>query len=474
MKNNILSLVRRWRNRTVGALFILVFATFPAMAHVSEQGLVLLLPTLLYITSGVVAVILTVVMIAFLPERKVVGLFTGKVLFTLRRFDLNGATSLAAFAIMMFLVYVGFNGSHDPLANPLPLFIWTIWWTGFVFAQGVLGDLWHWVNPWTGIYGLVRKWFGVGKFLSLPGWVGVWPGIVSLFGFVVFYLVDLSPDNPSRLATFVTLYWLYTFIGMLVFEGEQWLSHGECFTILLRAYARFSAFSINDWTLRVGMPGWRLTEVPVVPVSFGIFVLMVLASGSFDGLNETFWWLAKIGINPLEFPGRSGVVGPTLAGLAAANLLLPAVFALTVYVGLALVDETEKFKISFGRLCLAVLPIAFAYHFSHFLSAFLVNSQYALKAATDPFASGADFLGLGEFYVTTGFFNTSDTVKLIWLTQAGAVVFGHIVAVLLSHAIALDIFGNVRKAMLSQIPTAVFMVAYTLFGLWLLASPRGL
>ena len=32
---------------------------------------------------------------------------------------------------------------------------------------------------------------------------------------------------------------------------------------------------------------------------------------------------------------------------------------------------------------------------------------------------------------------------------------------------------DVRRAVLGQAPLAAFMVAYTFFGLWLLASPRG-
>ena len=77
------------------------------------------------------------------------------------------------------------------------------------------------------------------------------------------------------------------------------------------------------------------------------------------------------------------------------------------------------------------------------------------------------------FYVTTGFLNATDSVRLIWLTQAGVIVIGHMLAVLLSHAIAVDMFTNARKATISQIPQALFMIVYTLVGLWLLAAPRG-
>ena len=81
--------------------------------------------------------------------------------------------------------------------------------------------------------------------------------------------------------------------------------------------------------------------------------------------------------------------------------------------------------------------------------------------------------GLGNFRVTTGFFNTLATVRTIWLAQCVAIVLGHILAVLLAHAIAIDLYGKARRAAASQIPLAALMVLYTLFSLWLLASPRG-
>jgi hypothetical protein len=62
---------------------------------------------------------------------------------------------------------------------------------------------------------------------------------------------------------------------------------------------------------------------------------------------------------------------------------------------------------------------------------------------------------------------------MIWITQASAVVLGHVLAICVSHAIALDLYKDPRKATLSQVPSALFMIAYTTFGLWLLAAPRG-
>ena len=60
---------------------------------------------------------------------------------------------------------------------------------------------------------------------------------------------------------------------------------------------------------------------------------------------------------------------------------------------------------------------------------------------------------------------------MIWKLQAAAVVAGHVLALAIAHIIAVERYGATRAAFLSQIPLAALMVAYTLFGLWLLAAP---
>ena len=148
-------------------------------------------------------------------------------------------------------------------------------------------------------------------------------------------------------------------------------------------------------------------------------------------------------------------------------------FALTVRIGVGLAAAPDRFAEAFRRLAPAILPIALGYHFAHYLPSFLVEVQYVARTANDPLNLGWNLFGLAGFYATTGFFNSHDTVQAIWLAQAGAVVVGHVLAILASHALAVRMFASHRKAALSQIPLATFMVLYTLFGLWLLASPRG-
>ncbi|MCR9136868.1 MAG: hypothetical protein NXI27_12785 [Alphaproteobacteria bacterium] len=451
----------------------------PAAAHVSQQGFVLLLPTNVYMTAGIWVVAVTALAIAFTPGDVGERLFSTLALPKIPAPHWETVTSLLAFLFLCWLVSMGLSGSRDPLANPLPLFIWTVFWIMLVIVQAVIGNLWHWINPWTGIARLLFANPRRRPILAWPAWLGSWPAIVGLLAFSSFVLADPAPDDPARLAMIVAGYWLFTMVAILVFGERQWLARGEFLTILMRHFASLAPLRLGRRASCLGAPAWQLLSAAPHSASAGIFVLILLGTGSFDGLNETFWWLSLIDVNPLEFPGRSAIITETVTGLLLTNTLLVLAFAILVWTGhrmatrRVLPAERTGYRDVFGKLCLSTLPIALAYHVAHYLTVVLVNGQYALAAASDPYAIGADYLGLGTFYVTTGFFNSRDTVQVIFLTQAGAVVLGHAIAILIAHAIALRIYGQNRLAVISQIPVAAFMIAYTFLGLWLLAAPKG-
>ncbi len=471
---------KRAINLFLMAAFVMMLDSRMVLAHASGQGFVLLLPTDLYIASGIATVLLTAAALAFLPAFFVNRLFVGQKLplsFKVPNW-LPDATSFFIFVFLICLLIVGFTGSSDPLSNPLTLFIWTVWWTLLLFLQGIFGHLWRWLNPWTGLYRIL---FGesFNGILPLPKRWTMIIGIIGLLTFSIFALADIAPDYPPRLAIFVAAYWVFNFLGICLFGQHAWLSRCECFTILFDLFGKISLIRCQDRNGHIGVFGWQIvTTPPSLPLA--VFCLTALAAGSFDGLNETFWWLEMIGINPLEYPGRSAVVMETIVGIVGSILVLHIFFALVVWTGCKLVrlSSTQNgpmpsFTTTFSRLALSVLPIALGYHFAHFLPAFLVNSQYLFAALSDPLTTGADWLGLGVFYVTTGFFYQQDSVRLILLTQCAAIVLGHMIAVLTAHSMALNLFRSHKLAIISQIPMAIFMASYTFLSLWLLASPRG-
>lgn len=462
---------------TIGRLASLavVMAVFPqaTVAHPSEQGFVLLLPTDIYIASGVACVALTVLLLTILPERLLSRAFR-PTHFARWRTLRNARLTVSCMSSLFFLavLWAGLNGPRDPLTNPLPLTIWTVFWICLLSAQGLFGDFWRWVNPWSGVVAATRRILGLTPFLRLPAQLGHSVAILSFLAFVAILLADPAPSDPARLAVYAGGYWLFTYVALLAF-GPRWFRRGEGFTVLLDNYASLGLIGRSGQQFALGVTGWQALRRRAPPIGIAVFMLLMLGSGSFDGLNETFWWLDLIGINPLEFPGRSAVILQNMTGLFIANTVLIVAYLLTVQVGLWLIQTQVPLTEAFCLFAPSILPIALGYHIAHYLTSFLVDGQYVLLALNDPLARGNDILGLGTFYVTTGFFNAPDSVRTIWLAQAGAVVIGHVLAVMMAHAIALRRFGSNRRAALSQAPLALFMVFYTLFGLWLLASPRG-
>ncbi|MCG6903333.1 MAG: hypothetical protein LJE68_11705, partial [Rhodobacter sp.] len=438
-----------------------------AFAHASEQGFVLLLPTDLYTGAGVAAVALTVVAQALVPARWLGRLFRAVPVtrFSLRR--LKPVTSTLSGLLLLALIWIGLSGPRDPLSNPLTLMIWTVFWIGLVAAQGLIGDLWSFVTPWSGPLRLLRRVMRLSVSLRLPRWLGFWPGVAGFLVFAYLLLADPSPADPARLARAVGLYWLFHLCMGLIF-GPRWLYRGEAFTLVFHAYGRLAAFGRSGGRLCLGLPGWQIARGRPVPFAFAVLIVALLGTGSFDGLNETFWWLGRLGINPLEFPGRSAVVWQNLAGLLIANAALVTVFATAIALGLRLARAGPGVALGIRQFAPALLPIALGYHIAHFLPSLLVDGQYALVALSDPLLRGDDFLGLGDFYVSTGFFNTKATVRMIFLGQAAAVVIGHVLSVLLTHAIAVRICADPRRATFIQVPLTLFMLGYTFFGLWLL------
>ncbi|MBZ9856226.1 hypothetical protein LB566_20675 [Mesorhizobium sp. CA13] len=446
----------------------------PAFAHASDRGHVLLLPTGYYLVGGAFAVAASFLVLALLPADQLGRFWRRRLpLFTLGD-GARAALSLISFAGFASLIAAGFLGSRDPLSNPLPLVIWTLLWAGFTLLQGFLGDLWSWLNPWYGPVRLLSRLAGRGGEAAwrLPPWLGCWPAVVLFFAFAWFELIDPAPDDPTRLAWAAGLYWLFTLLAMLLFGYGAWARGGEFLTVFFSMVARFAPV-VRDERGRLALcwPGAKLLTAAPLPASGVAFLLLALSSVSYDGLSKTFFWLGLFGINPLEFPGRTAVIGSGSFGLVLTFALLAAVFLLAVAVGQALAGGGHRLGKAAGLLVWSIVPIALAYHVAHYLTALLVDGQYALAALSDPFALGWNVFGTADMQIEAGIAAGAGSAWWLWNIQAGAIILGHLLAVLVAHGFAARLHPVPARAVLSQFPLTLLMIAYTVFGLWLLATP---
>src|SRR5262249_1648786 len=130
------------------------------------------------------------------------------------------------------------------------------------------------------------------------------------------------------------------------------------------------------------------------------------------------------------------------------------------------VDELRASAVA-REFVLTLVPIAVAYHLSHYFSLLLTAGQFVIPLASDPFGFGWNLFGTAKHSVDLGVVSP----YFFWYSAVVMIVTGHVIAVLLAHHVALRLFRDRRAALLSQIPMVVLMVAYTTLSLWILAQP---
>jgi hypothetical protein len=113
----------------------------------------------------------------------------------------------------------------------------------------------------------------------------------------------------------------------------------------------------------------------------------------------------------------------------------------------------------------SLLPIAAGYLVAHYYSLIAFQGPRTMALLSDPLGTGANWLGTGG--VTPWSWPIQPT--LVAVVQAGAIVLGHVLGVVVAHERAIRILPH-RAAVVGQVPLMVLMILYTVGGLSLLFS----
>lgn len=510
---------------------LLVLMPAGAFAHGFAQRFDLPVPLGLYIGAAAATVALSFLVIAyFLRGESVIDRYPRLNLLgnPLGRFIAGsfGVLLLRLFSVacLTLVIVAGYIGHENPFKNIAPTAIWVIWWVGFAYISGLVGDLWAVVNPWSAVYVWAEKFWAImfpskrfGLALRWPAWLGCWPAVVLFTWFIWLELLWPESDTPASLAKAVLSYSIITWSGMFLFGRYIWLRNGEAFSVVFGYLARFGISETRvtesalcaacgssnchdhifgcvnciecfntataeqrQWNLRPWAAG-LLTSKPI-PASSMVFVLIMLSSVTFDGLLATpiwaelaNWMIYSETVRPLilalqDLTGNAVAAVGTIALVVFLVLfqLLYLLFSTLMYFS---VPAGNRADISIpqiaGFFVLSLVPIALAYHLAHYVSYLALVGQYIIPLASDPFGRGWDLFGTSLYVVDISIINA----RFVWYTSVIAIVTGHIIAVWLAHSVALRTFRSNRAALRSQIPMLVLMVSYTMLSLWILAQP---
>ena len=350
-----------------------------------------------------------------------------------------------------WIVVQGIAGGSSA-AEVASLFLWVYGWVAVAAISGLIGPIWHFLDPFSTLYDigawLIRR-AGVASWdvATYPANLGKWPAVI---GFLVIVWVELVlKAGPNVLFIILVGYTALTLAMMAQYGRDTWRTNAEVFTVWFRLLGRLAPYALTDEEGRVrrrpyfsGLlePGWALQDVVIVALGVGSIL--------FDGLSQTQVFFSTFGLPSL--PVQTVIMGVFLGTIVLAALVV------TRYVGIAATGA-------------GLIPIALGYLIAHYFTYVAIDGQRIVIAISDPLQNGADLFG-------TAFFEPSGAwlpPGLVWTIQLAAVVGGHMLGAWAGHVVAaLDAPADVqgRPLTMRQVPLAVVMVALTTLTLWSLGQ----
>ncbi len=86
---------------------------------------------------------------------------------------------------------------------------------------------------------------------------------------------------------------------------------------------------------------------------------------------------------------------------------------------------------------------------------------------SDQFGIGWNLFGSADYQIKL----TAINAKAAWFFSVFVIVIGHVLAVYVSHVMALKLFKSHSNAIRSQYPMLLLMLIYTAISLWILSMP---
>jgi hypothetical protein len=372
---------------------------------------------------------------------------------------LLGALGLGLFFVAFAAALVG---ERSVGTNIAPTFIWVIFWVGLVPATILLGNVWAWLNPWRAAADFVAWCWRQARLeweapFVYPERLGRWPAAFLLFCFVAMELGYTDPSDPRMLALAVAIYSWITWVGMAAFGRDVWLRSGEAFAVYFGLLSRLSILALRERRLALRGPLDNVARDREPPGTVA-FVAVMLGSVAFDGFGRASFWQDRL----FRIETELGAIAFNLLGLTVAVAFVAAAYVGAVEVARRIGRERARLEQAFiGSL----IPIAIAYLIAHYATLLLVQGQLAIPLASDPFGHGWDLFGTLDYRVNVQPLSADQ----IWYLQAGALVTGHVLGLVIAHDKALALFGSSKVALRTQYAMLALMVLYTVGGLWLLS-----
>ena len=340
--------------------------------------------------------------------------------------------------ILFLLVAPGIFGNESSKTSIAPLILWVFLWIGVPVLGLLFGDIYSKFNP-LNLFSLKS---------DKPE--SVYFACILFIGLTWFELVWRKPGNPLNIA--IVLITLFICVNLLRYFLKKSLIEVDPLLLLHYLYSKLKLFNSRPYFRSL------LDNIGNLAKLRGIeyFVLLMIGTVTYDGLRETTFWYNQFG-------SRTDDMGFSTMMFLIMNLgtILFYRFACFFAIKVGGSDlELNHVSNLFGH---TMLPIAFAYHVTHYLTLLLFESQTFFYRFNDPIGIGMNLLNVEE--PTINYFIEP---LVIWGIQVAVTLLGHMLSVVLAHDLAVKLFGH-QQSDKTQYIFLFITVALTLQALFVLS-----
>ena len=350
----------------------------------------------------------------------------------------NFIGKLFGIIILFLLVAPGIFGNESSKTSVAPLILWVFLWIGVPVLGLLFGDIYSKFNP-LNLFSLKS---------DKPE--SVYFACILFIGLTWFELVWRRPGNPLNIA--VVLITLFVCVNLLRYFLKKSLIEVDPLLLLHYLYSKLKLFNSRPYFRSL------LDNIGNLAKLRGIeyFVLLMIGTVTYDGLRETTFWYNQFG-------SRTDDMGFSTMMFLIMNLgtILFYRFACFFAIKVGGSDlHLNHVSTLFGH---TMLPIAFAYHVTHYLTLLLFESQTFFYRFNDPIGIGMNILNVEE--PTINYFIEP---LVIWGIQVAVTLLGHMLSVVLAHDLAVKLFGH-QQSDKTQYIFLFITVALTLQALFVLS-----
>ena len=342
--------------------------------------------------------------------------------------------------VLSLLIIPGLISNEEAKTSITPLIIWVFLWIGVPVLGLIFGDIYAKFNPLSLIPSDEKK----------P--TTVWFASFLFLGLTWFELVWRKPGNPSHIGiVFIILFVVTT--GVRILFGKASIEV-DPLHLLHHLYAKLR--------FTVSRPFYKNMLENIANLSnfkgMEYFILLMIGTVTYDGLRGTTFWYNLFGSSTLD-------IGFSTLSFLAINIIIISSYRFACWFALKVSGEKKDLNDVSLLFAHTMLPIAFAYHVTHYLSLLLYESQTIFYRLNDPYGLGWNLFGVED--ITINYFLTP---VALWGIQVFLTLAGHMLSVVLAHDLSIKLFGH-QQSDKTQYIFLLITVGLTLQALFVLSVP---